>query len=88
MHPVEPDKLYKVAQEKGTDVGSIWPNELQIFQTSGVCFSLMMTYMMMKTIRDQNSYNSKKHEIDPEKKQMGKSFEDIGGCEMAKEAIK
>jgi cell division protease FtsH len=42
---------------------------------------------MIKTIKDQNSYSSKKKK-DLDKKQVGKSFNDVGGCEQAKEAIR
>ena len=88
MHPVGPDELYRAAQNRGTDVGSIWPNEMHVGQCIiGGC-SLLMTALMIKTIRDQHSHHTKRHDTDPEKKQKGKSFEDIGGCEKAKEAVK
>jgi cell division protease FtsH len=39
---------------------------------------------MIKTIRDQNSYTSKKQD---ENTDTGKSFKDVGGCDKAKKAI-
>lgn len=53
----------------------------------GAGASILMAYLMVKTIKDQNSFNSKKKK-DLDKKQVGKTFMDVGGCEQAKEAIR
>ena len=50
---------------------------------------LLLSYFVIKAVRgDQFSYKLKKHDTIQETNQKGKSFEDIGGCEKAKEAIK
>ena len=63
------------------------PDETQIAQVIGAGLSLFLSYLMIKTIKDQNSFSSKKKK-DLDKKQIGKTFSDVGGCEQAKEAIR
>ena len=42
---------------------------------------------MVKLIKEQHSYSAKRKDDDREKKK-GKTFQDIGGCEKAKEAVR
>ena len=60
------------------------PSEGQIaqFVILGLLFS--MSFMMIKAIHDQNSYNAKRKNDSNSHK---KSFKDVGGCESAKKAI-
>ena len=89
MHPVEPEQIYRSARNRGTDVGSIWPNEMLVAEAGEVGLLLLLSYFIIKAVRgDQFSYKLKKHDTIQETNQKGKSFEDIGGCEKAKEAIK
>ena len=49
--------------------------------------SLWLTYKMFSMIQSQHTYDPKKKE-DMDLKQIPKSFEDIGGCDDAKDAIR
>jgi ATP-dependent Zn protease len=63
------------------------PDEIQVTQMVGCGLSLLACFLMIKTIKDQNSFNSKKKK-DLDVRQKPKTFMDVGGCEEAIEAVK
>ena len=63
------------------------PDEIHIASLIGSAISIYTMYKLFTFMRDQHSYNSKKKK-DLDIKQVGKTFNDIGGCDKAKDAIK
>lgn len=87
MYPKMPAEILAHAEYCNTEVSSAIPNEVDIASMLGVGASLFLSYQLLKLIKDQNSFNSKKKQ-DLDERQKGKTFADIGGCEEAKEAIR
>lgn len=70
------------------EISGFIPTETQIAQSVSVAVMTYITWLMVKTIRDQNKYQAKKRNKKKDSDDdAGKSFDDIGGCSAAKKAI-
>mmetsp|Transcript_40622 Transcript_40622/g.61897 ORF Transcript_40622/g.61897 Transcript_40622/m.61897 type:complete len:315 (+) Transcript_40622:439-1383(+) len=63
------------------------PDEALVGNFLGIALTSGLMIYLIKTIREQNNYSAKKR-ITVNKDEKEKTFEDVGGCEQAKEAIK
>jgi len=55
-----PAEILAHAEYCNTEVSSAIPNEVDIASMLGVGASMFLSYQLLKLIKDQNSFNSKK----------------------------
>ena len=57
IYPKRPEEIFKLSEKMGVpEIAGFIPTESQIAQTLAVALSTYITWLMVKTIRDQNNY--------------------------------
>ena len=82
MYPNRPESMFALAKANAIEnISGLVPTESQLAQFVAIALSSYLTFLMIKTIRDQNNYNARRKGEDKDSKTPNKNFADIGGCE-------